>query len=109
MRMHSRFGLIPGERRMRFSTVLGFLAAVLMVAPFAHADGPVTMVFVGVNGANDGQYYMSPYMGTLNGQPVTLFCDDILNDVNNYQMWSANVTNLGTAVGANNFSQTRFG
>ena len=62
------------------------------------------MVFQGVNGANDGQYYVSPYYGTLNGQTVTLFCDDILNEVNFGQTWQANVTNLGT----NNFSQTRY-
>jgi hypothetical protein len=94
---------------MKFSTVLGILAATLMLAPFAQADGPVTMVFVGVNGANDGHYYVSPYTGTMNGQTVTLFCDDILNDVNFGQTWQANVTNLGTAVSTNNFSQTRYG
>jgi hypothetical protein len=39
--------------------------------------------FQNVNGANDGQYYVSPYLGTLNGQTVRLFChDDILNEVN---------------------------
>jgi len=75
----------------------------------AHADGgPATMVFKSVNGVNDGQYYVSPYSGTMNGQTVTLFCDDVLNDVNFGQTWQANVTNLGTAI-QNNFSQTRYG
>jgi hypothetical protein len=67
------------------------------------------MVFQNVNGANDGQYYVSPYTGTMNGQTVTLFCDDVLNDVNFGQTWRANVTNLGAAIQSNDFSQTRYG
>jgi hypothetical protein len=81
----------------------------MFLVPFAYADGPVTMVFTGVNGANDGQYYVSPYSGTMNGQSVTLFCDDIINDVTFGQQWWANVTNLATAVNTNDFSQTRYG
>jgi len=81
----------------------------MFLVPFAYADGPVTMVFTGVNGANDGQYYVSPYSGTMNGQSVTLFCDDITNGVTFGQQWWANVTNLATAVNTNDFSQTRYG
>jgi len=94
---------------MKFARLLGLLVVAMILVPFAYADGPVTMVFQGVNGANDGQYYVSPYYGTLNGQTVTLFCDDILNEVNFGQTWQANVTNLATAVNTNNFSQTRYG
>ena len=94
---------------MKFARLLGPLVVGMILVPFAYADGPVTMVFQGVNGANDGQYYVSPYYGTLNGQTVTLFCDDILNEVNFGQTWQANVTNLATAVNTNNFSQTRYG
>ena len=94
---------------MKFARLLGLLVVGMILVPFAYADGPVTMVFQGVNGANDGQYYVSPYYGTLNGQTVTLFCDDILNEVNFGQTWQANVTNLATAVNTNNFSQTRYG
>jgi hypothetical protein len=94
---------------MKVARLLGFLLAALMLIPMAHADGPVTMVFQNVNGANDGQYYVSPYTGTMNGQTVTLFCDDVLNDVNFGQTWRANVTNLGTAIQSNDFSQTRYG
>lgn len=94
---------------MKFARLLGLLVVGMMLVPFAYADGPVTMVFQGVNGANDGQYYVSPYYGTLNGQTVTLFCDDIVNEVNFGQTWQANVTNLATAVNTNNFSQTRYG
>jgi hypothetical protein len=94
---------------MNFVRLLGLLLVGMMLVPFAYADGPVQMVFQGVNGANDGQYYVSPYYATMNGQTATLFCDDILNEVNFGQMWSANVTNLATAVNSNDFSQTRYG
>ena len=94
---------------MKFARLLGLFVVAMILVPFAYADGPVTMVFQGVNGANDGQYYVSPYYGTLNGQKVVLFCDDILNEVHFGQTWQANVTNLATAVNTNNFSQTRYG
>jgi hypothetical protein len=94
---------------MKFARLLGLLVVAMILVPFAYADGLVTMVFQGVNGANDGQYYVSPYYATLNGQTVTLFCDDIINEVNFGQTWEADVTNLATAVNTNNFSQTRYG
>jgi hypothetical protein len=97
------------ETRMKFARLLGLFVVGMILVPFAYADGPVQMVFKGVNGANDGQYYVSPYYGTMNGQTVTLFCDDIINEVTFGQTWSANVTNLATAVNTNNFSQTRYG
>jgi len=89
----------------------GLLLAVLMLAvPAALADQtPVTMTFVGVNGINDGAYYVSPYYGTMttNGQTtaVTLFCVDFNNEVTWNQSWQANVTPLGS----NDLSNTRFG
>ena len=95
---------------MKVARLLGLLLAASILIPMAHADGgPATMVFKSVNGVNDGQYYVSPYSGTMNGQTVTLFCDDVLNDVNFGQTWQANVTNLGAAIQNNNFSQTRYG
>jgi hypothetical protein len=94
---------------MKVARLLGVLLAALILIPMAHADGPVTMVFQNVNGANDGQYYVSPYTGTMDGQTVTLFCDDVLNGVNFGQTWRANVTNLGTAIQSKDFSQTRYG
>jgi hypothetical protein len=94
---------------MKLGRIFGFWVLVLFLVPLAKADGPVFMRFGGVNGVNDGQYYVSPYYGTMNGQQVTLFCDDIINDVNFGQTWWANVTNLGAAVNTNNFSQTRYG
>jgi len=88
---------------MKAARLLGLLMVGMFLVPFAYADGPVTMVFTGVNGANDGQYYVSPYSGTMNGQSVTLFCDDITNGVTFGQQWWANVTNLATAVNTNDF------
>jgi len=95
---------------MKSVRLLIFAVAAFCFVPFAHADGPVNMVFTGVNGANDGVYYVSPYTGTMNGQTVVLFCDDIKNDVHIGQKWTANVTNLGTALSSvNGFSNTRYG
>jgi hypothetical protein len=94
---------------MKLARIFATLLVALPFVPLAKADGAVNMVFLGVNGANDGQYYVSPYTGSMNGQTVTLFCDDILNEVNFNQKWSANVTNLATALNTNNFSLTRYG
>jgi hypothetical protein len=95
---------------MKFARLFGFLCVALILVPMAHADGSqVSMVFNNVNGVNDGQYYVSPYNGSMNGQSVTLFCDDVLNEVNFGQTWQANVTNLGTAITNQDFSLTRYG
>jgi hypothetical protein len=87
--------------------ILGLL---LVLTPLAHADGTTTMLFTGVNGANDGVYYVSPYTGTMNygthnAQTVGLFCDDINNDVYIGETWTANVTSMASG----NFSNTRYG
>ncbi|MGA8222830.1 MAG: PEP-CTERM sorting domain-containing protein [Candidatus Acidiferrales bacterium] len=89
--------------------ILLFLVFVFAV-PAALADAtPVTMTFVGVNGINDGAYYVSPYTGNMsfNGQSslVTLFCDDFNNDVTWNQVWQANVTPLSSS----DLSNTRYG
>lgn len=96
---------------MRLVRLLAFAVAALALIPFAYADGsPVNMMFTGVNGANDGVYYVSPYTGTVNGQTVVLFCDDIKNDVYIGEKWTANVTNLGTALSTSNgLANTRYG
>jgi hypothetical protein len=96
---------------MKLGRILGLLAIALLAAPFAFADGgTVNMQFIGVNGANDGQYYVSPYNGTMNGQNVVLFCDDVKNEINFGETWTANVTNLGTAITTSNgFANTRYG
>jgi len=86
------------------------LAILLFAVPAAMADGtPVTMTFVGVNGINDGAYYVSPYSGLMssNGQNnlVTLFCDDFNNEVTWNQTWQAYVTPLSSS----DLSNTRYG
>ncbi|MGA2605839.1 MAG: PEP-CTERM sorting domain-containing protein [Terriglobia bacterium] len=92
--------------RNNFFKVLGLVGLALFLACAAYADGtPVNMVFTGVNGVSDGQYYVSPYYGTMNGAPVTLFCDDINNEVTWGQTWTANVTSLASGV----FTNTRYG
>jgi PEP-CTERM motif-containing protein len=93
----------------RFAGVL-LLFVWMIAAPAALADGTsVTMTFVGVNGINDGHYYVSPYQGMLtsNGQssPVTLFCDDFNNEVTWNQTWQANITPLSSS----DLSNTRYG
>jgi hypothetical protein len=95
---------------MKLLRTLWFLALLLVLTPLAHADGTTTMQFTGVNGANDGYYYVSPYTGTMNygtsnAHTVGLFCDDINNDVSIGQVWTANVTSLASG----NLSNTRYG
>jgi hypothetical protein len=92
--------------RNNFFKVLGLAGLALFLACTAHADGTqVNMLFQGVNGAQDGQYYVSPYYGTMNGAPVTLFCDDVNNEVTWGQTWTANVTSLAST----SFLNTRYG
>jgi hypothetical protein len=95
---------------MTFLRALWFLAALMIMTPLAQADGTTTMEFTGVNGANNGIYYVSPYTGimnygTSNAQTVVLFCDDINNEVSMHQVWNANVTSLASG----SFSNTRYG
>jgi hypothetical protein len=95
---------------MKLSRTMWLLSLLLLLTPLAHADGTTTMQFTGVNGANDGYYFVSPYTGTMNygtstAQTVGLFCDDINNDVSIGQVWTANVTNLVSG----NLSNTRYG
>jgi len=82
----------------------------MIMTPLAQADSTTTMKFTGVNGANNGVYYVSPYTGIMNygtssTQTVVLFCDDINNESSTNQVWNANVTSLASG----NFSNTRFG
>ena len=99
---------------MKLSRVMWVLAAVFFITPLAHADGTTTMQFTGVNGANNGVYYVSPYTATMNygtssAQSVVLFCDDLNNEVSMGQVWNANVTSLASAASSGNFNNTRYG
>jgi hypothetical protein len=81
------------------------LAVLVLFVPLLRAD-TVTVQLTGVNGVNDGHYYVSPYFGTINGQPVVLFCNDVLNSVSIGQSWQAN---LSTITAESNLSLTRYG
>ena len=95
---------------MKLSRVFWVLAAVMIVTPPAQADSTTTMKLTGVNGVNNGVYYVSPYFGIMNygtpsAQTVVLFCDDINNESSLNQIWNANVTSLASG----NFLNTRYG
>src|ERR1700761_7590649 len=95
---------------MNLSKAILPFALLLFLTPLAHADSTTTMLFTGVNGANDGVYFVSPYTGVINAgsgnaQTVVLFCDDINNEVYVGEVWQANVTNMA----AGNFANTRYG
>ncbi len=79
------------------------LLALTLLVPAAQAD---SVTFTGVNGVNNGQYYVSPYFGTINGVPVTLYCVDFRNSVHIGQTWTAN---LSTLTNGSNLSNTRYG
>jgi hypothetical protein len=64
----------------------------------------VQMKFVGVNGAQTFGNYVGPYYGTLDGEPVELFCVDFANEVTFGQQWDANLTSVGA-----DLSDTRYG
>jgi len=51
---------------MKVSRAMWILAALIFITSPAHADGTTTMRFTGVNGANNGVYYVSPYTGAMN-------------------------------------------
>ena len=95
---------------MKLSRVFWVLAAVMILTPPAQADSTTTMKLTGVNGVNNGVYYVSPYFGIMNygtpsAQTVVLFCNDINNESSLNQIWNANVTSLASG----NFSNTRYG
>ena len=88
---------------VKFARFALLLLAVALLAPVAQAD---TVTFTGVNGVHNGQFYVSPYYGTINGTPVTLFCVDYRNSVHIGQTWQAN---LSTLTNGSNLSDTRYG
>jgi hypothetical protein len=66
---------------------------------------PVNVTFTGTNGVAEFGYYVGPYYGTINGDPVTLYCVDFANDVYQGESWQANITPLDSG----NLSNTRWG
>jgi len=88
--------------KLRFA---GLLLLFLLVGSAVQADS-VTMTFTGVNGARGGGYYVSPYYGTMDGDPVILLCIDIANRIKTGQTWEAN---LSTITNGSDLSLTRYG
>ena len=54
------------ENWMKLLRAIWVLVALMIVTPLAQADGTTKMEFTGVNGANNGVYYVSPYTGIMN-------------------------------------------
>lgn len=83
-----------------FSLFCGILAALPGQA------SPIQTTFTGVNGANAFGYYIGAYSGQLDGQNVSLFCDDFANEVTVGQQWTANLSTITTG---SDLSNTRYG
>lgn len=85
----------------------GLLAGLFAAAPLS---AQVTVKLTAPHAPNGGDvtafgFYMSPYTGTVNGQQVTLNCDDFFHEVAVGDVWQANETSLG---GGSSLSNTRF-
>lgn len=93
--MRRNFNSLVVALSLAAAVPLGAQVSVAFVAP--HAPGGGTVADFGV--------YMSPYTGTVNGQTVTLNCDDFFHEVATGDTWMANETSLGGGSLAN----TRFG
>jgi hypothetical protein len=92
---------------MRHRSSLLFALSLAAAAPLS---AQVSVAFVAPNAPSGGTVadfgvYMSPYTGTVNGQTVTLNCDDFFHEVAGGDTWMANETSLGGGSLAN----TRFG
>jgi hypothetical protein len=79
--------------------------SVLLLPTLPALADPVEVTFTGVNGVSDFGYFVSPYYGTINLNPVTLFCVDFANEVSIGETWEANLTELDSG----NLSNTRYG
>ena len=63
----------------------------------------VRVQFLNVNGAFQGDFYVSPYFGTVNGEPTTFYCDDFLHEIGFGDSWYAHALPFA------DFAQARFG
>jgi hypothetical protein len=62
---------------------LYFSVLALLIGGVSALADPVPVTFTGVNGAAAFGYYVGPYQGTINGDPVTLYCVDGSTDLSN--------------------------
>lgn len=93
--------------------ISAFLTSLLLAtAAQAHSQTVVlTQPYApGASGVTAFGYYMSPYSGTVNGDPERLNCVDFFHDVFVGEVWTATKTNLGAATLNNSLlSNTRDG
>lgn len=87
--------------------------ALLLALALTAAAGTVNVTLTGA-GSNTasvpglGQVYTYPYYLSVNGAPTTVICDDFNDEVFFGESWQADAINLGAAVSANDFTNTRF-
>ncbi len=89
---------------MRTKCLLLVVSLGLLVAGSAVAD-PVTVHFTGLSENFGFGYNLSPYSGTIDGDPFALYCVDFANHVFVGQVWQANLTQLSSG----DLSHTRYG
>ncbi len=85
-----------------------FYLAVLVITSFGVARtaqaNTVTLQLTAVNSAAQGGYAVGPAIGTVNGTPITIVCDDFAHHVALGQTWTATIstfTDLSNARFAN--------
>ena len=100
----SPFAVFVNSFAFRLLPIL-FLSFILVSSSPACAS-TVEMTFTGVNGTAAFGYFVGPYYGALDDQPVNLFCVDFSNDVWIGETWEANLTSIGAGA---DLSQTRYG
>ncbi|MBZ5626392.1 MAG: PEP-CTERM sorting domain-containing protein [Acidobacteriia bacterium] len=83
----------------RFLSCFGLFLALLVAIP---AGADTTVKLVGVGGASQGGVYVAPYFLKVNGQTISVMCDDYLHDVYIGESWKANIIPLS------NISSGRF-
>jgi hypothetical protein len=77
-------------------TIIALLAFVAVAA--ADPIETATLTLTGVNGQSAGEFYVSPYTVLLGTEALTVYCDDVLDEVSVGQSWDVNVlSGLSTA------------
>jgi hypothetical protein len=90
---------------MKVTRLILCFAALSIGGVSALAD-TVSVDYIGPSGPVAFGYYVGPYYGTINGEPVTLYCVDFANDVYPGETWQANLTPID---GSSDLSNTRYG
>jgi hypothetical protein len=87
----------------RLALFSGLIATILSGLAASAVATQIDVTFTGVNGANQGGYYVSPYYATIGGKTnVAIFCDDFSHEINFGESWRANVYT------SSDLSQVRF-